>query len=157
MSSSSLLRSSCCPPPLLMLSLPHNDRCFNHRRLHSSPHATSPESSSSITRERERRGPVTSPDALTLGRLFCLASLPLLVIVGLQSLFLRYLSGARPRNRPNLDMAWASSASSNDALVANLADNGLITNLRVKNAMLGASLVSTDKIFACNPWLMPPS
>lgn len=37
-------------------------------------------------------------------------------------------------------MAWRSSGASNQALIENLASNGLITQGRVKQAMLGVSL-----------------
>lgn len=37
-------------------------------------------------------------------------------------------------------MAWRSSGASNEALIDNLAENGLITSERVKDAMKGVRL-----------------
>ena len=43
-------------------------------------------------------------------------------------------------------MAWRSSGSSNAALIANLATNGLIKNDRVKEAMLKVSMIYLEHL-----------
>ena len=41
--------------------------------------------------------------------------------------------------RRSISMAWRSSGATNEALIENLAQNGLISSERVKKAMLGVS------------------
>ena len=81
------------------------------------------------------------------------ATFPILVCLALSLLFDRpqsvfQSSLQRVKNQfestdttPNYKMAWRSSGSSNAALVANLASNGLIKDDRVRQAMLKVGFV----------------
>lgn len=48
-------------------------------------------------------------------------------------------------------MAWRSSGATNEALIENLAQNGLITSERVKKAMLGVRLISPFPLHSYEP------
>jgi hypothetical protein len=67
------------------------------------------------------------------------------VIVLVATLFLKdlILSFTRkgPTGRSVWSMAWRSSGSTNEALIGNLANNGMIKSKEVKEAMLGVSLI----------------
>ncbi len=73
---------------------------------------------------------------ITFTKLLTRAALLTALILGLPTLLRSFLRSSPTPTRDITRMAWRSSGSSNVGLVNNLASNGLITDPRVKKAML---------------------